>query len=274
MPLTAGADGHANPHMGGLMLVHLRFCELAALMNKFSTTGDCAPLVLQWSNIAESLRKCNGMLLHVRGSIWEGRVISVGHLRILDCERRPTILAWASEAKAELAKLKVEQKLNTKVAYDRWVDHQLRLGAGALHQITKRIAPPIEDAVYIHPPKSLETVAREEVAAIKIQEGPIRREAMRRLNLRPCQNCPTPDSHAGPACGDCGAKYGAVRCCHSCKKEGLVERQCHECEGRTSLAFSPNSVRCICAAPPVKEPWCTQCGGKTFLSCSSWGCAF
>ena len=63
------------------------------------------------------------------------------------------MLSWAFAANTELSKLKCEQKLRTKVAYDRWVDNQLRLGAGALHQLTKRTAPPIEEAVYIHAAK-------------------------------------------------------------------------------------------------------------------------
>ena len=34
MPLCAGEDGHADPYMIALSLVHLRFCELVALIQK------------------------------------------------------------------------------------------------------------------------------------------------------------------------------------------------------------------------------------------------
>ena len=62
MPLCAGEDGHADPYMMALSLVHLRFCELAALIQKFCQTGELSRLTLQWSNIVESLRKCGGAL--------------------------------------------------------------------------------------------------------------------------------------------------------------------------------------------------------------------
>ena len=34
MPLCAGEDGHSDPYMIAISLVHLRFCELAALAQK------------------------------------------------------------------------------------------------------------------------------------------------------------------------------------------------------------------------------------------------
>ena len=154
MPLCAGEDGHADPYMIALSLVHLRFCELAALIHKFCQTGELSRLTLQWSNIVESLRKCGGALAHVRGTDWEARVRVIGHARIIDCEMRPLMLTWASAAKAELSKLKCEQKLRTKVAYDRWVDNQLRLGAGA---------PSVKPSEPRHQSKKLSTSTRPKI---------------------------------------------------------------------------------------------------------------
>ena len=82
-----------DPFMVGLSLVHLRFCELAALMNKFSVVQDGAKLALQWSNITANMRKPGRTLIAAtRGSIWEARVIVAGHAHIIDMHLRLTLI--------------------------------------------------------------------------------------------------------------------------------------------------------------------------------------
>ena len=123
---------------------------------------------------------------------------------MIDTHQRPLLIQWASAAKAELKRLKNEENSKAKVAYERWVDDQLRLGAGALHAITKRVAPPIEEAAYIHRAKSPTTVKREKAVAKEKREAAERKAGVRKCRDRPCQHCPTLESYEGEHCGECG----------------------------------------------------------------------
>ena len=61
----------------------------------------------------------------------------------------------------------IKQFPNLNLSYGRWVDSQLRLGAGALHAFTKRVEPPSEEAVYVHKAKSPNTAREEQAIANK-----------------------------------------------------------------------------------------------------------
>ena len=217
----------------------------------------------------EAIRRPKGALLTaVRGTIWEMRALIVGATPLIDTHKRPLLIEWASAAKAELKQLKDQGNSNAKVTYERWVDDQLRLGAGALHAFTKRVAPPIEEAAYIHRAKSPDTIRREKGIAREKRESAERRSGVRKCGDRPCHLCPANERYDGDFCGDCGNEYGAVRSCRTCKTNGLTSMRCSDCGQPTKLAFKPMAERCACGSPPSKGAWCTDCGGMTYNAAS------
>ena len=130
--------------------------------------------------------------------------------------------------------------------------------------MTKRTAPPIEEAVYIHAAKDSAVVERELEIARKAREAPLRRAEVQRSMNRPCQNCPSLNAYDGQLCGDCGVAYAAVRECKPCARNGLHAHACSDCGGRTTLPYVPNALRCACDQPPSTDAWCTLCGGKSY----------
>ena len=68
------------------------------------------------------------------------------------------MLKCAAELKAEVKANTSKATKESREAYHRWGDNELRQGVGALHRLTKRADELIEAAVYVHPAKSDETV--------------------------------------------------------------------------------------------------------------------
>ena len=161
--------------MMGLQAVQLRFCELAAMQLRFRTTPEkCnAQFFRQWSEITAMLRKPTGALAAFREDSmdWEVRILTIGHAILNHWELRGRMVTWASEAKNQIKARSAEQTKQSKLHYHRWVDTQLRMGAGALHAYTKRTDAPSEEAVYIHRPKSPSTIRRETEVAKKAHDA-------------------------------------------------------------------------------------------------------
>ena len=86
---------------------------------------------------------------------------TMGHATIYHWILRDQMLKWASVAKIQIKEKIAEQTKESRAQYHRWVDSQLRLGAGALHALTKRTEEVGEEAVYIHRAKSPASIARE-----------------------------------------------------------------------------------------------------------------
>ena len=119
------------------------------------------------------------------------------------------------------------------------MDNELRIGARALHRLTKRVALAPEEAVYVHRAKSPATIEREKAIASKArrvarEKDDKRREAIRpdgkeiteppdkkprsrnpvslklsmdcsiRASFRSCHACPVGDANwqSGPFCGE------------------------------------------------------------------------
>ncbi len=105
------------------------------------------------------------------------------------------MIKWAGQAKRELMELKGKQKTTAHTDYKRWVDSQLRSGAGTLHAITKRSDPPLEGAVCIFKAKAPTTVHDEqEIANQKRKAKAVRAKKIATLacsQSRQCHRCPT-----------------------------------------------------------------------------------
>ena len=117
----------------------------------------------QWSDITGKLIRPTGALLDLvlTDSKWESRLRTMGQASVYHWLLRDQLIAWASEAKAQIKEKSADQTRETRAQYHRWVDSQLRLGAGALHALTKRTDEAIEKAVYVHRAKSPGLVAKE-----------------------------------------------------------------------------------------------------------------
>jgi len=148
----------------GLMAVHLRLCEMAALMLRFKLAPEkCSPTFFaQWNNIAEKVRSPSGyMKTAIAGTKLEWFLKAAGMAIISEFRWRPMLLECASQAKAEVKNCKSAAAKASKEKWYRWVDDQLRCGAGALHKLAKKTEAPIEEAVYVHQAKPDDVVQRE-----------------------------------------------------------------------------------------------------------------
>ena len=163
----AKEDGAADKVMMGLQAVQLRFRNTPEKCN--------AQFFRQWSEVTAMLRKPTGALAALREDSmdWEVRILTIGHATLNHWELRGRMITWASEAKSQIKARSAEQTKQTKLHYHRWVDSQLRMGAGALHAFTKRTDAPSEEAVYIHRPKSPGTIRREIDVAKKAHDARI-----------------------------------------------------------------------------------------------------
>ena len=153
--------------------------------------------------------------------------------------------------------------------YSRWVDGQLRLGAGALHALTRRTEPPIEEAVYVHRAKSPDTVWKEQDCANKRRKANVdrakRMATLEQCQSRQCHRCPTMELQEGAHCGECGAARLHIRECVQCGKSDVRGIVCEACGGQTTMPYPSAAVRCSCASPaPNSSAYCTGCGGLTF----------
>ena len=264
IPPQVGEAGSANPLMIGLSLVHLRFTELAALMFKFPRIHDGAKLALQWSNITSNMRKPGRALISgTMGTIWEARVVTSGRLNIIDIHVRPALLQWASEAKAEAIQLKTDFTSQSFINYRRWIGRQIEAGAGALHRITKRVEPPIEDAVYVHTAKLPDTLSEERKKADEMKTT----KAIQATRIR--QPFPFKGEYVGKFCGGCGTAFETHRVwtmdARVASTSGLKELFCSSC-GYRALPFLPSGDLCSCDVPPTTGVWCTDCGVvRTYL---------
>ena len=93
--------------------------------------------------------------------IWQVRVAVAGHSNTRDMHLRPLLIQWAGMAKQEVRSRRDAQTAESRNAFRKWVDEQLRTGAGALHAIARRTDPPIEAAVYTHAAKTQQVLEAE-----------------------------------------------------------------------------------------------------------------
>jgi len=139
-------------------LLHLRFCELAAYLLRFHLKPmECNQhFFKQWSCITAQLRTPTGRLkiFLMQEPVWEFRVKLAGRANVGDEHFRKALILWAGEAKRACSARRDQQTAKAKQGFRKWTNDQLRLGAGALHALTKRVEPPIEAAVYIHRAKN------------------------------------------------------------------------------------------------------------------------
>ena len=211
-------DGTADKVMLGLKVVRLRVCQLVAMLLRFriSRSKRNAQFYKQWEDITAKLRAPTGALKAVaaEGMVWATRIFMIGRASLFDWQLRDSMIAWASDAKAQVKARSTEQNKVSKTQYDRWVDGQLRLGAGALHALTKRADVPSEEAVYVHRAKSPNTVVEEKKKAEKARVAKIARAALNKDRAGA-------NVLSGSAAGDLGAK---VRVSDGAESIGVVGR--------------------------------------------------
>ena len=283
VPMNGKDDGIMDTGDMGLMILHQRLCELAALLLRYQLTpGRCKPqFFAQWNNIVGKLLRPTGFLkVGTEGTKFEARMNWFGNARIDDAHLRMHMIKCAGEIKIEVKANTSKASKESRESYHRWVDDELRRGAGALHRLTKRTDEPIEAAVYVHPAKSDEVVEAELKSAEDAKQRRAKKDQARSnagprrplaislaadVNIgssyRPCHRCPSlfrrpHDMH----CQGCGEAF-APRQCNPCGLIGIAGMYCTDCGRSTSLPFQPDVFACSCSPPLVGRDFCTQCGG-------------
>ena len=72
------------------------------------------------------------------GATWRWRVIGAGHLAIQDSFAAAALREWAMEARTLATERGQAASKSAMRSWWRWVDDQLRVGAGALHRVSKK----------------------------------------------------------------------------------------------------------------------------------------
>jgi hypothetical protein len=158
VPRSAGQVGRSDGVTLGLVWLSVRFGELAGLITAQSKGRPRSEAKdSRWQGITKKLRKPGGVLKclldHEKesgGEQWLWKVRSAGHLTDECSFAAASLRTWAKEAReAAATRSKGASKVASK-SWWKWVDEQLRVGAGGLHRLTKR----------------------EEIAADSVVEGP------------------------------------------------------------------------------------------------------
>lgn len=291
IPMNGREHGISDGRELGLTIMHLRLCELAALLLRHQLTPErCQPqFFAQWNAIVGKLRRPTGFLKTATdGTKLEFLLKVFGNARVSDFHLRTLMLQCASEVNNEIKLRESRANKEAKHSYDRWIDDQLRMGAGALHRLTKRTDAPIEEAVYVHPPKTVAVIAQEKDAAQKAKEKRADKDKMKKddakawrdaclaatpvtvhlsddinvgVSYRPCHHCPCLqrdplDVH----CRGCGEAF-ILRSCAPCGARGIPNMFCGDCGCATSLPVRPAVYACVCSEPFSGNGYCTSCGG-------------
>ena len=80
------------------------------------------------------------LLADDEGQLWIWRVLAASSTSIMDCHSQEVLKAWGAEARKAAVRRGRARSEDASQAWWAWVDEQLRVGAGALHRISKRAA--------------------------------------------------------------------------------------------------------------------------------------
>ena len=104
---------------------------------------------LQWTALTRTLteptKEAKEVLRDAEG--WKWRVTGAAHLSLADSLAAASLLAWAQEAEAEAHASAQRLASASKKSWWRFVEEQLRTGAGVLHRITKRTTITADEVV-------------------------------------------------------------------------------------------------------------------------------
>jgi ribonuclease HI len=159
VPPMARHTGRADAAARGLQWLGVRFSELHGLLRAVQRRTDAGELptsqmLLQWGAITAKFRAPTGVLAALmadeEGKSWIWRVIAAGWTSIMDSSSQDIFKVWGAEARKAAARRCRARSEDASRAWWTWVDEQLRVGAGALHRMSKRVeatAPmPVTDA--------------------------------------------------------------------------------------------------------------------------------
>ena len=90
------------------------------------------------SSFMRDRRGAVGQLLQHKPNTWHWRVVGAGHLSMQDSYAAASLVQWAAEARSEAALSGRTAAQEAGKGWKQWVYEQLRLRAGALHQLSKR----------------------------------------------------------------------------------------------------------------------------------------
>ena len=142
VPRAAGSCGRSDGITLGLSWVEKRLAEQAGILGSLALGAACTPAMAgQWAALGKSLRNPVGpaaRLLEEERDKWQWRLLAAGCLSMADTYAADSLRRWAAEARAQAAQRGSAAARDARRGWRRWVDEQLRLGAGALHRLSKR----------------------------------------------------------------------------------------------------------------------------------------
>ena len=146
IPPTAEECGRADGFSLGLLWLERRLLELAGILAKGSRAVVPLAARQQWVIITAVLSRPAGPLAALVESTkdpWQWIALAAGSLALGDTFAVPALRQWAALARAALKARADDTSRASSAGWRKWVQEQLREGAGALHRFVERgvIAP-------------------------------------------------------------------------------------------------------------------------------------
>ena len=146
-----GKCARSNARVRTFQWIANRLKEMAGMLDAIGKGQvKTPPRRAQWAALARVLtlptQEMRGVLEQEKGA-WGWRIQGASHLSVDDAFAAAALREWASEAKALAQKESCMLAQAATKAWWRFVDDQMRAGAGVLHRVTKRVAAAAEKPV-------------------------------------------------------------------------------------------------------------------------------
>ena len=142
VPVGTREYGRAGAAVLGLRWVADRLGEMAGMLRAVANgRRPTNAMIVQWSALTSKLQSPAGVLqrlLQEAPETWRPRVAAAGGLTLADTFAAEALRTWGAEARQAARQRARDAAQVAARSWWRWVDEQLRLGAGALHALSKR----------------------------------------------------------------------------------------------------------------------------------------